>query len=216
MGALRVQVRRVAGAILGYLLGFLALAVFAAVAFGAGPPGDEQMLKAFRLGALLAGVELAVLAWRSEPANRLIVGANVWLIAGGLAALLEQWWWLRGYQRLGEASLFLAMATVGMLTTVFTSAGFVAVPQGDRARVLKASWALLAAVLLALGVSVMFRGDIRLAAVLPVIALSWLSRWLRHWARRPGSGQVTHQAPKPSESSPMPGCSQGVVPERHR
>ncbi len=79
--------KRVALAVLEYLLGFLALAVFAAVAFGSGAPSDDRLIGAFKLGALLAAIELCVLLLRTAPANRLIIGANLWLLAGGTAAL---------------------------------------------------------------------------------------------------------------------------------
>ena len=82
--------KRVALAILEYALGFLALAVFAALAFGGGKATDEQMIYAFKVGAVIAAFELAVLFWRREPANRLIIGANLWLLVGGVAAILEQ------------------------------------------------------------------------------------------------------------------------------
>jgi len=169
------NMKRLAVAVLEYLLGFLALAVFAAVAFSAGAPTDERLIGAFKLGAVLAAVELAVLLVRAAPANRLIVGANAWLLAGGLAAFAEQWWWLKGYQQLGEASLFLSMLGVGIVATAFTPTGFVAAA-GPRRKVIPASLAMLLAVGLAAVVSVQFRGDVKWAAVLPVIALSWLNR----------------------------------------
>ncbi len=173
--------KRAALAALDYALGFLALAVFAALAFGKGQASDEQMVFAFKIGAAIAAVELAVLFWRQAPANRLIVGANLWLMAGGAAAALEQWWWLLGYQRIGEASLFIAMLLVGVLSTAFSATGFVAAV-GPRTKVLWSSAALLAAVVLALAAAVHFRGDVKFAAVLPVIALSWLNRLLRRAA----------------------------------
>jgi hypothetical protein len=173
--------KRVALAILEYALGFLALAVFAALAFGGGKATDEQMIYAFKVGAVIAAFELAVLFWRREPANRLIIGANLWLLVGGVAAILEQWWLLKGYQKIGEAGLFVAMLAVGLLTTAISPSGFIAAT-GQRSRVLWSSAALVAAVLLALVAALHFRGDVRLAAVLPVIALSWLNRLLRRVA----------------------------------
>jgi hypothetical protein len=50
--------------------------------------------------------------------------------------------------------------------------------------VVVASWALLTAVLVAGAVSVQFRGDVKWAAVLPVIALSWLNRLLARAVRQ--------------------------------
>lgn len=169
--------KRVALAVLEYLLGFLALAVFAAVAFGSGAPSDDRLIGAFKLGALLAAIELCVLLLRTAPANRLIIGANLWLLAGGTAALSEQWWWLRGYQRLGETSLFASMLVVGVVAAVFTQGGFVAVT-GPRRKVALASLVLLVAVAAAGAASILFRGDVTWAAVVPVIVLSWLNRLL--------------------------------------
>lgn len=169
--------KRLSIVVLEYLLGFLALAVFAAVAFSAGAPTDERLISAFKIGAVLAAVELAVLLARAPPANRLIVGANAWLLAGGLAAFTEQWWWLKGYQRLGESSLFLSMLCVGMVTTAFTPTGFVAAA-GPRRHMIVASLVLLLSVGVAGAMSVHFRGDVKWAAVVPIIALSWLNRLL--------------------------------------
>jgi hypothetical protein len=170
------SVRRAALAVVEYLLGFVALAVFAAVAY-AGPQSDERFLGAFKVGALLAAFELAVLLYRTKPANRLIVGANLWLVAGGLAAFFEQWWWLKGYQQLGEGSLFISMLLVGVVTTAFSTAGFVAT-LGERKAVIAASFALLAGVVVALGLAYHFKVNVKLAGIIPVIALSWFNRFL--------------------------------------
>ena len=170
--------KRAALAIVEYLLGFLALAVFAALAFSGGPQSDERFVFAFKVGGGLAVAELAFLLMRAAPANRLIIGANLWLLAGGVAAIAQQWWWLKGYQQLGESGLFISILLVGLATTLFSAAGFVAV-RGERRRVLVASAVLLAAVLAALLASMQFRGAVQWAAVVPVIALSWLNRFLK-------------------------------------
>jgi hypothetical protein len=118
--------RTAALAILEYLIGFIALAFFAYLAFGRGQTTDETFVFAFKASSLLAIVELAFLLARTAPANRLILGANLWLIAGGAAAFTEQWWWLRGYQQFGEGSLFLTILLVGVVSTLFTPSGFIA------------------------------------------------------------------------------------------
>lgn len=174
--------RRLGAAVLAYLLGFLALAVFAALAFGHGTPTPERLINAFKWCSGLAAVELALLARRPAPVNRLIAGANLWLILGGLAAFTQQWWFLRLYERLGEASLFATMLMVGAAATVATPSGFVGA-RGPRRKVLLASAVLLAGVVAALCVAVAWRGNTQFAAVLPVIGLSWLYRGLTHWAQ---------------------------------
>jgi hypothetical protein len=150
--------RRVLLAVIEYLLGFLALAFFAFLAFGLPNPTDDRLLFAFKAATPVAIAELAFLCWRPAPANRLILGANLWLVAGGLAAWTQQWWWLRGYQQLSEV--------------------------GPRRPVVWASICLMLAVGIALVAAVHFRGNVKLAAVVPVIALSWLNRLLRRVVRR--------------------------------
>ena len=171
--------RAAALAIFNYLIGFIALAFFAYLALGRGPTTDESFVFAFRASSLLAVGELALLLARAAPANRLILGANLWLILGGVAAFAEQWWWLRVYEQFGEASLFLAMLLVGVVSTLFTPSGFVA-KLGPKLSVQRSSLLLLIAVGCALAVAVYFRGNVKYAAVIPVIALSWLNRLLQH------------------------------------
>ncbi len=122
--------KRAALAVIEYLLGFLALAVFAALAFSGGAASDERFIFAFKVAGCLAVAELAVLVYRTTPANRLIIGANIWLLAGGLAAFGQQWWLLKAYQRLGESGLFISMLLVGLATTLLSTVGFVAVQGG--------------------------------------------------------------------------------------
>lgn len=173
--------------VLEYLLGFLALMMFAALAFGSGAPSDEQFVIAFKVAGSLAVVELAALLWRPAPANRLIIGANLWLAAGMIAAFTEQWWWLKMYQRLGEASLFASLMAVGLISTAFSSTGFVGAV-GERGKVLKTSVALLVAVAVALGASIAWRGNVQWAAIIPVIALAWFQRLLKHVVQRTAPG----------------------------
>ena len=165
-------------AVIEYLLGFLALALFAYLAFGRGQTSDEQFVSAFKISGAVALIELVVLLARAVPANRLIIGANLWLIAGGIAAFIEQWWFLRIYQHFGEASLFFAMLCVGIVATVASPAGFIG-KQGQKDKVLRASVMLAGAVAVALLAAIYFRGNVKFAAVLPVIALSWVGRMLR-------------------------------------
>ena len=166
-------------AVLEYLIGFIALALFAYLAFSHGASSDDSFALAFKASALLAVVEIWYLLARAAPVNRLILGANIWLITGGVAAFLEQWWSLRIYQQAGEASLFLAMLLVGLVFTFSSPAGFIA-KTGPKSSVRQASLVLLTAVVCALVVAVFFRGNVKYAAVIPVITLSWLNRLLRH------------------------------------
>ncbi len=179
---MRYNVKSVVVAIIDYLFGFFALALFAAYAYANGHPTEERWESAFLLGGVLALLELIFLLSRRAPANRLIVGANIWLLAGGIAAFFEQWWLLRGYEKLGEASVFLAMLVVGAFFTVLSPLGFLGI-LGPVRRVRNDSVILLIAVGVALAVAVVFRGDVKLAAVFPIIALAWFYRFMKMRAK---------------------------------
>jgi hypothetical protein len=170
--------RRALSITVEYLLGFLALASFTFLAFASGPTSDERFVNAFKTSSVVAVVELAVLLSRTAVANRLIIGANIWLILGGASAFLEQWWLLRVYQQFGEASLFASMFAVGVVSMAMSPTGFIG-KAGIRAVVLQRSALLLLAVSAALAIAVYYRGNVKYAAVYPVIALSWLNRLLR-------------------------------------
>ena len=178
-----MKLAQVAQEIFEYLIGFIALAVFAAYAFANGQPTEARWLSAFKLGAAVSLLELSYLWFRARPANRLILGGNIWLCAGGIAVYFEQWWWLKLYERFGEASLIAAMFCIGVFSTVFSRAGFVG-EIGTRRAVRSASLILLGAVAFALCFAMLNKGNAKFAAIVPIIALAWLNRALRVWTRR--------------------------------
>lgn len=71
------RLKSVVFGIIEYLLGFIALAVFAAYAYANGMPTVARWESAFKLGAALAAIEITVLYLRKSPINRLILGGNI-------------------------------------------------------------------------------------------------------------------------------------------
>jgi hypothetical protein len=170
-------------AIIEYLLGFIALVVFVTYAYANGLPTNARWETAFKLGAALAAVEIAVLYLRKPPMNRLILGGNIWLLAGGLAFVVGQESFLRAYERLGEVSVFVSILAVGILSTLFSKNGFIGVQTERRALLAPSLWLLLG-VVAALCVAIYFKGDVKLAAVLPLTALAFLNRYLRYKVKK--------------------------------
>ncbi len=165
------------------LVQFFPLSLFATLAYANGPPSEGHWRRAFVVAAVAGLVQLAIVLPQSRPVNRLVLAANLYLILGGLAFLFHQGWYLRGYDALRESAIFVAMLAVGAGATAFTPAGFAALENAARPAALRASWWLLGTTLLALGMSVMFRGDRYLAAVIPIVALAVLQRVLVRHAR---------------------------------
>jgi hypothetical protein len=174
---------RVVKTVLGYLLGYVALAIFAMIAFGSGPPTDAIWRRAFLIGGGVAVAELCVLWIMPIPANRLVIAANVYLAAGGAAFALKQWWFLRGYEKFGLSGILLAMFLVGLLTTFATKAGFVGM-QAPQALVRRASYVMLGIVLLALAsAQAVPKIDSATGAII-ITVLAYSYRAMRNWVTR--------------------------------
>lgn len=157
---------------------FLPLMLFGTYAFWHGAPTDDRWVEAFKLGGLAALAHLLIVLPRARPADRLVLGANLYLLAGGLAAFTQQWWFLRYYGTLRESAIFLFMLGVGAVATFGTAAGFLAVPGAPAEKVRRHSLVMLAATTAALAVSFAFRGHTQVSTGLPVLALTLLQRAL--------------------------------------
>ncbi|MHC9511971.1 hypothetical protein [Kangiella sp. M94] len=100
------------------------------------------------------------------------------MLVGGGAVLTHQWWLLQAYGTLREAGIFIAILIVGIVTTFATSTGFIAT-LASQSEVRRASLWLLMAVILSLGMSLVFAGDTTWAAVVPIICLAIFHRVLQ-------------------------------------
>jgi hypothetical protein len=178
---------------------FFPLSVFAGYAFRYGVPTNDRWIAAFELAAAAALLQLAILLPQRRPTNRLILGANLYLLAGGAAALAHQWWLLEAYGALKESGIFLFMLGVGVVTTFATPSGFIAAVDATRREIRRASLSLLGATAIAVVVALAFQGHRTWAAVVPVIALAVLQRFLR--ARLPS--RATGDGNAPPSSAPL-------------
>jgi len=169
---------RVLGTVSNFIQ-FFPLSVFAGYAFRYGIPTNARWIAAFELAAAAALLQLVILLPQRRPTNRLILGANLYLLAGGAAALARQWWLLETYGALKESGIFLFMLGVGVVTTFATPSGFVAAEGASRPEIRRASLWLLGATAAAVVVALAFQGNRTWAAVVPVIALAVLQRMLR-------------------------------------
>lgn len=160
------------------LVQFFPLSLFAAIAWRHGEPDEARWREAFEIAAVAGVLQLLIVLPQSRPVNRLVLAGNLYLIFGGGAFLLQQWWFLRGYDAMREAAIFLWMLLVGAGATAFTRAGFVGALRGDASAIVRASTWLLAATALAGAMSVVFRGDRWWAAIVPIVALAILQRLL--------------------------------------
>ena len=80
---------------------------------------------------------------------------------------------LNVYDKFTESTLFLWVILVGVCTTLFTTTGFIGVAHRNTKQ---ASWLLVAASVVAFGVSFFFAGNMLLAGTLPFVALLFMRK----------------------------------------
>ncbi len=126
---------------------------------------------AFIIGAFFAVFEKALLVAKRFPLDRLLLGVDVFLIIGGVGFLFNISPILNTYDRLIQATLFVSLLAVGVLTTFLTERGFVGIKHHERGRVIIYSLYLLGAGVVAFLVSMAFRGNYLLAGILPITCM---------------------------------------------
>lgn len=166
------------------LIQFLPLSSFASFAFWNGVPTNERWIQAFEFGALAGIVQLIIIYFQPNPVNRLILGANLYLIVGGVAAFLNQWWLFKLYGSLQESAIFIFILGVGLITTFATAAGFLSVQTSAASKVKNYSYYLLIATLVALLCSLLFQGDRTWSVIVPIIVLALLQRFFSYKLRQ--------------------------------
>jgi hypothetical protein len=164
-------------AIAASLLQFLPLTVFTLYSFRTGVPSQDRLFNGFMIGAVVAVMQLLWIMRQERPANRLIMGVNLWLIIGGTAAFFQFWNILKVYRELREAGVLVCMLAIGTITTLLSPSGYVGSLTGETTRVRTYSFLLLFATLLALLCALYFRGNTLLAAVVPIVVLAVLNRY---------------------------------------
>ncbi|MEN8244300.1 MAG: hypothetical protein ABFS43_05315 [Thermodesulfobacteriota bacterium] len=146
---------------------------------------------AFLVGGVLSAVTLFVLKRRNTYIlNRIMLGAHLFLISGAVAVILRFTPLLDIYQRFNPVPMFVWVIAVGVATSLFSPHGFIGSSNPDRKRNYSSSALLLAAAILALGISCFFMGNIFYTDILPFIGLFIVNDHLK--SRIPNSSGGRH------------------------
>ncbi|MFT5758367.1 MAG: hypothetical protein ACI9LM_003108 [Alteromonadaceae bacterium] len=160
------------------LIQFLPLSLFSSYGFWQNHMSNERWLEAFQLAALAGIIQLIFTYFQQKPINRLILATNFYLICGGLAAFFQQWWYLEIVQSLQESAIFIFMILVGLITTLTNTSGYLAADNLAKNTHRYSSYILLFATFFALFNANAFQGEIVRSAIIPIILLSLLHRYL--------------------------------------
>jgi hypothetical protein len=157
---------------------FLPISFFSSYAFWQGQPNNERWLEAFMLAAAVGIVQFVALLLMKKPMSRLVMATNLFLIFGGVAVYFQQWWFLELYAQGQEHSIFVFIIMIGVITTLFSTAGFIGVICEDKRQLKHKSYTLLLASVIVFFISFISSGDIFYSAVLPIVTLALLQRYL--------------------------------------
>jgi len=140
----------------------------------------RQWETAFLVGGVLSGATLFILMRRKTYIlNRILLGAHLFLISGAVAVILRFMPLLDIYLRFNPVPLFIWVIAVGIATSLFSPHGFIGSPGPDRKSNYSSSALLLAAAMIALGISWFFMGNIFYTDILPFIGLFMAQDWLQ-------------------------------------
>lgn len=149
---------------------FIPLSIFLAIIRWS-DEGSPNWELAFIVGGSIAVIESILLSTRKIAFNRFIMAANLFLFVGGVGFLFRIYPILSLYKHLMQSALFAALILVGLVTTFFSIYGFIGVDHPDKRLIRSRSIYLLIASLVAFVLSLIFRGNMLLAGILPFIGL---------------------------------------------
>ena len=133
----------------------------------------------FELGALAAILEFIVLGFKRIPVSRLLGGANLFLIFGGISFFFELKPLLNILQNLRETSLFISILIFLLFTLKFSKTGVFELA-GPKAKEFK-KYSLIF-ILSAIGCviwSYYYRGNMLFAGTLPFVFLIFVKTYLQ-------------------------------------
>jgi hypothetical protein len=147
--------------------------------------------------ALIVLVAYRLMKW---PMNSLAMSANVFLLIEGAAFITYIAPVAVVLRFVRESALFVVTFVVGIVRTFASPRGFLDVERGKPSAVRSGSLYMLLGTCVALGMSILFRGRMALAAALPFVGLLVLQRALREIASRNGAAREQRGAVRGPET----------------
>ena len=131
----------------------------------------------FQLGGLVAIIEFVILIAMRIQISRLIAGANLFLVFGGVSFFFKIKQLLTLLSSLMEAALFISVLIVLIVTTAFTKTG--AFEKGQGKNITKFSIFLILFAVCCIGWFFYFQGNIKIAGTVPFVCLIGVKYYLQ-------------------------------------
>jgi hypothetical protein len=134
---------------------------------------EQAWVGAFELAAVTAIGVIFILWQQNILFDRIMLGLNIFLIIGAIGFLFNNETILQWYSTSHGGPLFMCIVLVGIVSMIFTKAGFIGVQHKNKDAVRYASFLLLVATFIALVWSVSADADgLFWAVALPLVILS--------------------------------------------
>jgi predicted ABC-type exoprotein transport system permease subunit len=135
--------------------------------------------KSFIVGTILCALLIAIQLYKKKILDRIVLGLGLFLLIGSMILLANNISVMYFYNTYMKIISFISIFIVGVITTWYTPAGFIAAPNADKKDVQIASLKLLIIVLLA-GIWSLCIDDNFWGIVLPLIVVrSCYDKWGR-------------------------------------
>lgn len=146
---------------------FIPMAVFLYVYKSSG-----DWVPAFQIGGAIAIVMLGASLFTGRVIDRVLLTINCFLLGGAAMFVFNIVWLQNLYSHFAQTTIFLWLLVIGILTTVFSPVGFIGLDgQRERKQITMHSIFLLAAVCVAIGVSLYFHDSTLRGFIVPWLAV---------------------------------------------
>lgn len=133
--------------------------------------------RAFQIGGLVALAQTTYFLYSQLHINRFLAAVNLFILGGAIGLGFQIGWLENAYEALKQTTLFISLLVVGIVTTLFSSQGFIDVSRGQRRKIIQDSLLLVAATMAACFWSWYWR-DLFFVSVAPFILLIFLQKIL--------------------------------------
>jgi hypothetical protein len=144
----------------------------------------ELASQLFIYTAAIALVITAFLIWRKHNLNPILLGANIWLITGGVAFAIPIPSLAALISELQVSGVFIFTIIVGRYLTSASNRGYIGISHSDPALVRKLSYLLLTLNSVVLAWSLIFRFNFRIGGGMPFFFLNVGRKIMIHYGSK--------------------------------
>ena len=135
------------------------------------PTSSQDWLVPYLAGAMAAVLTMSILWLKDVLLSPVFVGVNIYLLSGCLGLVTQQTWLNQLYDSLQASGMLAWIIIVGVVSLIFSPAGFIGIDSKNRQIIVVYSLYLLVVAIVAFLLAYSFRTDRILSETVPFIIL---------------------------------------------